>query len=238
MKKAIIIGASSGIGKELAKILAEQNYVLGLAARRDELLFQLQKELNADSYVRHMNISKLNKAMKELSELITEMDGVDLIIITSGTGYINHNLEWDKEKETIDVNVSGVTAMINISLKHFIKKNAGQLAVISSVASLRGSREAPAYNASKAFISNYLEGIRCMIKKNKLNIAITDIRPGLVDTKMAKGDGLFWVQPVEKAVRQIYNHIKRRKDVAYVTKRWGVIGLFMKLVPNWIYNRF
>ncbi|MHB1153343.1 MAG: SDR family NAD(P)-dependent oxidoreductase [Eubacteriales bacterium] len=237
MKKAIIIGASSGIGKELAKTLAKQNYILGLAARRDELLFQLQKELNTDCYVKHIDISKLNEAMNELSELITEMQGVDLIIITSGIGYINHKLEWDKEKETIDVNVSGVTAMINISMKHFIEKNSGQLAVISSVASQRGSREAPAYNASKAFISNYLEGIRCMTKKNKLNITITDIRPGLINTKMAKGDGLFWVQPVEKAAGQIYNYIKRKKDVAYVTKRWGIIGFFIKLVPNWIYNK-
>lgn len=98
-----------------------------------------------------------------MSELITEMKEVDIIIITSGTGYINHELDWQKEKNTIDVNVSGVTSMINVSLKHFIGKNSGQLVVISSVASLRGSSDGPAYNASKAYICNYLEGIRCKV---------------------------------------------------------------------------
>jgi len=237
MKKAIIIGASSGIGRELANILSKDNYILGLAARRDELLIQLQKELDTDSYVKHIDISKQDDAMRQLIELINEMKDIDLIIITSGTGHINNELNWNKEKETIDVNVIGVTAMINISLKYFMTKNSGHLVVISSVASLRGSRTAPAYNASKSYISNYLEGIRCKFKKNKTNIFITDIRPGLVDTEMAKGDGLFWVQPTRKAAQQIYNKIKRKKDIAYITKRWGIVALIVKHIPDWIYYK-
>lgn len=125
MKKAIIIGASSGIGRELANILSKDNYILGLAARRDELLIQLQKELDTDSYVKHIDISKQDDAMKQLIKLINEMKDIDLIIITSGTGHINNELNWNKEKETIDVNVIGVTAMINISLKYFMTKNSG-----------------------------------------------------------------------------------------------------------------
>ena len=234
MKKAIIIGASSGIGSELAKILSRDNYVLGLAARRIDLLDQLQKELDTKSYVKQIDISKQDEAMNKLAELIDEMMGVDLIIITSGVGFINPELDWNKERDTIDVNVSGVTSMINAALKHFIEKNSGQLVVISSVAALRGSSEGPAYNASKAYISNYLEGVRGKIKKDKMNITITDIRPGLVDTDMAKGEGLFWVQPVEKAAGQIYNKIKHKKDVAYVTKRWGAVAILLKLMPDWI----
>lgn len=198
MKKAIIIGASSGIGKELAKILSKNQYILGLAARRVELLNNLQDELKTETYVKYIDISKPEEAMNKLSELIDEMKNVDLIVITSGTGHINHELDWQKEKETIDVNVSGVTAMINVALKYFIKKNSGHLAVISSVAALRGGRESPAYNASKAYISNYLEGIRCKVKKSGMNITVTDIRPGLVDTVMAMGKDCFGFSRLKK----------------------------------------
>lgn len=235
MNKAIIIGSSSGIGKELAKILSKENYSVGLVARRSELLFKLQKELPTKSYVKSIDISKQDEAMRKLAELIDEMDGVDLIIITSGIGDLNQELNWNKEKETIDVNVSGVTSMINISLKHFMKKNHGQLVVISSIGCLRGNRGAPAYNASKAFLSNYLEGIRCKVKKDKANITITDIRPGLIDTAMAKGEGLFWLQPLEKASYQIYNKIRQKKNIAYITKRWGIMAFILKHMPDRIY---
>lgn len=237
MSKAIIIGASSGIGRELAKVLSNERYSIGLVARRSELLYQLQKELPITSYVKGIDVSKQDDAMRKLAELIDEMNGVDLIIITSGIGHLNEELKWEKEKETIDVNVSGVTSMINISLKHFIKKNQGQLVVISSISCLRGSREAPAYNASKAYISNYLDGIRYKVKKEKANITITDIRPGLIDTDMAKGEGLFWVQSLEKASYQINNKIKKKKEIAYITKRWSIIALILKIMPNWVYYK-
>ena len=232
MKKVIIIGASSGIGKELARILAKDNYILGLAARRVDLLHQLQEELGTETHVKYIDISRPDEAMNNLSELIAEMQDTDMIIVTSGTGHINHELDWQKEKDTIDVNVSGVTSMINVALKYFIEKKVGQLVVISSIAALRGGSESPAYNASKAYISNYLEGIRCKMKKDNLNITVTDIRPGLVNTEMAKGEGLFWVQPVEKAAQQIYAKINKKKNVAYVTKRWSLVAFLMKHIPE------
>lgn len=210
--KAIIIGASSGMGKELAKILAKEKYELGLAARRTELLKELKSELDTKSFVKYIDVSKTDEAMNNLSELIKEMKDVDLIIITSGTGYINYELDWSKEKETIDINVSGVTSMINIAFKYFMKKQSGHLVVLSSIAALKGNNDSPAYSASKAFLANYLEGLRLKIKKDKLNITITDIRPGLVDTDMAKGEGLFWVQPVDKTAKQIYISIKKEKS--------------------------
>lgn len=237
MDKAIIIGASSGIGRELANILSKEKYTLGLMARRSELLFELQRELPTKSYVKNIDISKPDEAMSKLTELIHEMNGVDLIIITSGIGNLNNELNWNEEKETIDVNVTGVTAIINISLKHFMEKNYGQLVVISSIACLRGDKEAPAYSASKAYISNYLDGIRCKVKKNKNNITITDVRPGLVDTDMAKGEGLFWVQSPQKVACQIHKKIKQKKKIVYVTKRWAVIAIILRYMPDWIYHR-
>lgn len=237
MKKAIIIGASSGIGKELAKILSEDGYSLGLAARRVELLKALQGELKTDSMIKPIDLAQPGEAIKELNELIQTMGNVDLLIISSGTGHLNPELDWDKEKATLDVNVTGFAAAANVALKYFLEQGRGHLVGISSIAALRGSRHAPAYNASKAFVSNYLEGLRSKVRKAKADIAITDIQPGLVDTAMAQGEGLFWVAPPEKAARQIYQKIKRRKTHAYITKRWGIIAVIMKYMPGWIYEK-
>lgn len=237
MKRAIIIGASSGIGMQLSQVMAEDGLILGLTGRRLELLNKLKSEMKVETYIKYMDISNPKETMDILNELIIEMGGVDLIIVSAGIGYINNDLKWTLEQETINTNISGVTAVINISMQYFLKRKTGHLAVISSVASLRGSADCPAYNASKSYISNYLEGIRCKVKKQKLNITITDIKPGLVDTKMAKGDGLFWVMPLEKAIAQIYTALKNRVDEIYVTKRWRVIGFLLKRMPKFLYYK-
>ncbi len=237
MKKAIIIGSSSGIGRALAKVLAAEGFCLGLAARRTDLLEELGQELNTPTHIRVIDLAKQAQAMLNLNGLIEAMNGVDLIIISSGTGYLNDGLEWEKEKETIDVNVSGFTALVNVSLHYFLKKGEGTLAAISSIAAIRGSAIAPSYNASKSFVSNYLEGIRCKIKKLKTNINIIDIQPGFVATDMAKGEGLFWVASPEKAAWQIYRNIKRGKEKAYVTKRWALIAWVLRFIPDWLYHK-
>lgn len=237
MKKVIIIGSSSGIGMQLARVMSKDGYILGLTGRRLELLHKLKSELSVESYIKYMDISNINEAMNSLNELITEMGGVDLIIVSAGIGYINDDLQWVLEQETINTNVLGVTAIINVAMQYFLNKKSGHLAVISSVASIRGSAESPAYNASKAYISNYIEGMRCKVKKQKINIIITDIKPGLVDTAMAKGEGLFWIMPLEKTAIQIYTAIKNRKDEVCVTKRWGFISFLLKRMPKSLYYK-
>jgi short-subunit dehydrogenase len=105
------------------------------------------------------------------------------------------------------------------------------------VGGIRGSRHAPAHNATKAYQIHYTEGLRQKAAKQKLPIFITDIRPGLVDTKMAKGEGLFWVMPLEKAVDQMYKSIVAKEKVVYVTKRWRLIAALLKLLPRDVYDR-
>ena len=237
MSKAIIIGASSGIGRELAKILAHDGYTLGLVGRRVELLNALQQELPAQSFVRQVDVSQTSEAMGHLEALIGEMRGVDLIIISAGVGFINTELDWEKEKVTIETNVAGFAAMANVAVKHFIGQSSGHLVGISSIAALRGSGATPAYNASKAFVSNYMEGLRQKVHKLKLPIIVTDVQPGLVDTAMAQGEGLFWVAPPEKAARQIYDRIRRRRTHAYVTKRWRSIAWLLKAMPGYLHRK-
>jgi len=237
MKKAIIIGATSGMGKGLAKVLAENNYKVGLTGRRTELLHALKNE-NPDSFlIKSFDISEPKIAVEKLEELATELDGIDLLIISAGTGDINENLDFETEKRTIDTNVLGFTCVADWAFHYFEKQKSGHLVAISSIAGLRGSRQAPAYNASKAYQINYLEGLRIKAAKLKDKVYVTDIRPGLVDTAMAKGEGLFWVMPVEKTVRQIYKAIRKRKKYAYVTKRWRILASLLKHMPGIIYDK-
>jgi short-subunit dehydrogenase len=237
MKKAIIIGASSGIGRELAKILSMNRYVVGVMARRVQLLYELGNEVRGTLFVQKIDVADIESAMETLAKFIKEMGGVDLAVISAGTGDINNSLSWPLENETIKTNVSGFSALVNVAMHHFIKTGSGHLVGISSIAALRGGRESPAYNASKAFESNYLEGLRQKVRKSGLPITITDIKPGFVSTSMAKGDGIFWSAEPEKAARQIYNVIKRRKSSAYITRRWVLVAWLMKLLPGFIYER-
>ena len=158
-------------------------------------------------------------------------------VFSSGTGDINHELHYAIENRTNQLNVVAFTKIVGWSFTYFKKQGRGQLVVISSIAGIRGNRFGLAYNASKAYQINYLEGLRQKATHEKLNVFITDVRPGFVDTAMAKGEGLFWVASPEKAARQILNAIKRKKGVAYITKRWGVIALLLKILPTWIYKR-
>jgi len=237
MKKAIIIGSTSGIGRELAKLYSIQHYEVGIVGRRTELLDSLASELQTKTYKLTLDIQQIKETQLALEQLIQNMNGVDLIIISAGTGHLNDKLDWEKEKDTIDTNILGFTAIANTAIQYFLKKGNGHLVGISSIAGIRGSDIAPSYNASKAYMSNYLEGLRIKTKKQNLPIMFTDIQPGLVDTAMAKGDGLFWVMPPEKAAKQIFKAIKRRKKKVYITKRWAIIAFLLKIMPEWLYNK-
>jgi short-subunit dehydrogenase len=237
MKKAIVIGASTGIGKGLAGLLVENGYKVGITGRRTELLCEIKKQKPDSFLTKTFDATNTNISVKKLDELITELGGLDLLILSSGTGELNESLVFNIERKVIDLNVTGFTNIVDWAFYYFEKQNYGHLAALTSAAGIRGSRQAPSYNASKSYQINYLEGLRQKSTKSKKPIFVTDIRPGLVDTNMAKGEGLFWVMPVEKVVRQIFKAIKKRRKVVYVTKRWGFVGRLLKILPRFIYDR-
>jgi short-subunit dehydrogenase len=257
MKRAIIIGATSGIGRELAKVFSSHGYEVGIAGRRADLLETLSHDVTTKAYPAVIDVQKTESAIRSLEKLIAEMGEVDTIVLSAGTGHINPSLDWPEERDTIDTNVSGFTAMADVAMRYFVQKGSGHLVGISSVACARGDGMAPAYSASKAFISNYLEGLRKKAAKEKLAISVTDIRPGFVDTRMmktyaddlnrkageerqattVKGDGLFWVASPQKAASQIYQAIQRKKKRAYVTRRWAIAAWLLRMMPDRIYNR-
>lgn len=237
MRKAIVVGASSGMGRELAKILSRNHYIVGVMARRIQLLDELRKEAGGKFLVQEIDLRDAESAMDILDKFIKEMGGVDLIVISAGTGDVNVSLNWPLENDTIKTNVTGFAALVNVAMHHFTAKGSGHLVGISSIAALRGGSESPAYNASKAFESNYLEGLRQKVRKSRLSITITDMKPGFVNTAMAKGDGIFWEAPAEKAAMQIYNAIERKRAHAYITHRWRLIAWILKGMPTSIYER-
>jgi short-subunit dehydrogenase len=237
MKKAIVIGATSGIGKELAKLLVNYGYIAGITGRRINLLAEMQNEKKDSFVIKSFDITETDNTVQNLEALVNELGGLDLLIISSGTGDLNEQLDFNIEKRTIDTNVTGFTAVADWAFNYFNNQQYGHLVGITSIAGLRGSRRAPAYYATKAFQINYLEGLRQKAGKLKFPIYITDVRPGLVDTAMAKGDNLLWVSSVEKAARQIFRAIIKKRKIVYVTKRWIIFALIFKNLPGWIYRK-
>jgi short-subunit dehydrogenase len=237
MKKAVIIGASSGIGKELAIRMASMGWKVCTTGRRTLFLEELGK-MNPDAFIsRTMDVTDTESLPGQLEEIASSLGGIDMLILSSGTGDINDSLDFSTEKRTINTNVTGFTCISDWSFNYFKKHGSGHLVIISSIGGLRGSSSAPAYNASKAYQINYLEGLRQKVYREKLPIYVTDIRPGLVNTDMAKGEGLFWVMPVEKAAKQILTAIRRKKRYAYVTHRWGLLARLVRLIPGRIYEK-
>ena len=138
MKNAIVIGASKGIGRELAKILSGNGYVVGVMARRVHLLKELRNEMKSEDLVQEIDVADTEAAIGILTGFIKEMGGSDLIVISAGTGDINDNLNWHIENETLRTNVTGFAALANVAIHHFIEKGYGHLVGISSIAALRG----------------------------------------------------------------------------------------------------
>ena len=231
MRKAIVIGATSGIGKSISEILIQNGYAVGVTGRRLEMLQSLKEKYPKQMCYSQMDVQELSSIESICNKLVHQLGGLDLLIISAGIGDENKMLDFAIEKKVIKTNIQGFTCVADWGMNYFKKQGHGHLVNISSIAGLMGNGEAPSYNATKAFQINYLEGLRLNADKSGAEIIVTDIRPGYVDTDMAKGDGMFWVAPVEKAAQQIFTAIKRKKKVVYITKRWRIIGIILKIMP-------
>jgi len=231
MIKAIIIGATSGIGKSLAEKLVIEGYLVGITGRREEMLKILEKKHGGKILSMKMDVQDLSSIESICNELVIRLGGLNLLIISAGIGEENKLLDFSIENNVIKTNVQGFTCVADWGMNYFKKQGHGHLVNISSVAGIRGNGLAPSYNSSKAYQINYLEGLRLNASKSNSSIHVTDVRPGFVHTAMAKGDGLFWVSPVEKAAEQIYAAIKRKKKVVYISKRWRLISYILKAIP-------
>ena len=239
MKKAIIIGASSGIGRGISLELLKKDYKIGISARREERLNEIKK-VNPENVIVKVFDSSTEKNDILLDYFINKLDRVDLIIYCSGIGILNKELDYNIEKKVNNLNVSGFTQVINHAYNYFVKEGSGHIVNISSIASEIGNGIAPSYNASKAYQANYLQGLRFKSNKLKLPIFLTDVRPGFVDTDILMGnkDKLLWVAPLEKACKQIVDGIDRKSKILYITRRWKIISFLIKILPESILSKF
>jgi len=238
MKNAIVFGATSGIGKSLTELLVKDDYKVAITGRRIEKLEEFKNKFPDQIISKQNDIQNVDDVEKIFNEIINEMGVIDIVIQSSGVGFINPKLHWDKEEQTINTNVLGVTKLYTLSYALFREQQLGHLVGISSIASLRGNRASPVYFASKAFQKSYLESLYLKTKTiQSKKVFITDIRPGFVDTPMALGEKLFWMVPLEKATKQIYTAIKKKKRVAYISKRWQLIAWVLKIIPAWVLKK-
>ena len=233
----IIIGVTSGIGRALFEKYAAADNRIGIVGRRTHLLNELRQEHPDTTITVMADIIKQDETARAIDALRTELKDIDLAIVCSGTGDINASLDYAVERPTIDTNVMGWTYVVDILYNILEQQGHGHLVAITSAGGLRGEPMAPAYSASKAYQINYMEALRKKAFKSRAHIIVTDIRPGLVDTAMAKGEGLFWVMPVEKVAYQIIAAIRKEKSKAYITKRWHVLAIVNKSLPFMLYKR-
>lgn len=240
MKKAIIIGATSGIGCALAKKLHREGYFVAITGRRENLLSQIAGELKERCVAYYMDVSDQDSARECFAKIVEEIGErkngeINLVVVCAGVAKINFELDWPTDKNLIDVNVAGFTAISIAAFDLFRRQDQGHLVGISSVAGLRGVPHVAAYSASKSYCSTYLSALRALAVREKKNIAITDVRPGFVDTALVFGSPTFWTVSPETAAEQIFHAIRKKKKTAYVPKRWNLIALGMQIIPDWLY---
>jgi short-subunit dehydrogenase len=234
-KKVIIIGATSGIGKEIALRYVQKGFIVGITGRREMLLNEMKEKFPSQIFTGCFDV-RTDDNIEHLKILITEMKGVDIFIYNAGYGEPGETLNPEVEKMVYEINVKGFVDLTAYMFNYFVQQGHGHIAATSSVASVKGLSLAPAYSASKAFMSNYMEGLHMKARRFKANIFITDIQPGFVNTKPVS-NSRFWVATPQKAAVQIIAAIESKKWRVYVTKRWHLIAWLMKYIPSWLYHR-
>lgn len=235
--KIIIIGATTGIGKALAELYIKQGHEVTITGRRMTLLEEIQNtHPNQKIHISTIDIAEIENARLTMDHLADKYGGFDKVVINAGVGF--GKASFEEEIKTIDINVRGFVAIAQWAYNYFKTKGGGHIIGVSSLAALNGSPYAPEYHASKAFISSYMQGLRLRSAKYKHQISVTDIRPGFVDTPMTKQNkGMFWVATPEKAAQQIASAIESKKNVAYITKRYFLLAILIKLVPEWLFAK-
>ena len=240
MKRVIIIGASSGMGFEVAKLLLDEGCRLGVAARREDRL-QLLKQMAPDRVeVQALDVTA-DDATERLRNLINRLGGMDLFFYASGIGKQNRTLTPDVELNTVNTNGMGFTRMIGEAYRYFAERGEGHIAAITSIAGTKGLGPAPSYSATKAMQNVYLQALEQQANARKLNIRFTDIRPGFVDTDLLKGDFHYpmMLKP-EKVARQIVRAIKNKRHVKVIDWRYALMTALWRRIPRplWRHMKF
>lgn len=232
-KKAIVIGASSGIGQEVAKLLIQQGWTVGVAARRVERM----QDLGAAA-IEQIDVTT-EDAISGLTTLISKIDGMNLFFYASGIGKQNRNLKEDIELATMQTNGVGFTRMIGAAYRYFASHGGGHIAAITSIGGTKGLGPAPAYSATKAMQNTYLQTLEQLANSQKLKIRFTDIRPGFVDTALLSGDFHYpmMLKP-EKVAKEIVCAINHRRHIRIIDWKYRILTALWRRIPRFIWRYF
>ena len=237
-KTAIIIGASSGIGREVAKLLLADGWRIGIAARREDALLELKSTAPQSVEVMAIDVTKPD-AGERLQRLIEQLGGIDLYFHASGIGKQNRSLEEGIELQTMETNAVGFTRMLGTAYRYFAEKGEGHIAAITSIAGTKGLGPAPAYSATKALQATYLQALEQQAHQRGLKICFTDIRPGFVDTALLNDNFPYpMLMRPEKVAQDIVRSIYRQRHIRVIDFRYRVLTFFWRLLPNWLWRRF
>ena len=238
MKRIVIVGASSGLGLEVAKLLLAEGHTLGVAARREDRLMALKQEAPDRVDVATIDVTAADAGTR-LRQLIDRMGGMDLYFHVSGIGKQNRELIEDIELNTVNTNGMGFTRMIGEAYRYFAERGEGHIVAITSIAGTKGLGPAPSYSATKAFQSNYLQALEQQANARNLNIRFTDIRPGFVDTDLLKGDYRYPMMLKPQAVaRDIVKAIYGRRHVKVIDWKYAILTALWRRVPRFLWRQF
>ena len=236
-KKVIIIGATSGIGREVALIYIAQGWKVGVAGRREAELEALRSAYPEQVSAQALDVTKEN-APQKLQALIEQVGGMDVFLLSSGIGKQNPTLETGLELATAATNVEGFIRMTNAAFHYFEQQGHGHLAVISSIAGTKGLGAAPAYSATKGFQNIYMDALDQLARMKKLNIQFTDIRPGFVATPLLNNQKKYpMLMEAPIVALDIVSAIEKKKRVAIIDWKFRLLVGFWRLIPKWIWLR-
>ena len=233
MKRAVVIGASSGIGMEVAKRLLQDGWTLGVAARRVELLQTI-----GAAEVAEIDVTAEDATARQ-RDLVARLGGMDLFFYASGIGKQNRELREDIELATMQTNGLGFTRMIGEAYRYFAERGEGHIAAITSIAGTKGLGPAPSYSATKAMQNVYLQALEQQANARGLRIRFTDIRPGFVDTALLNGDFKYpmMLRP-ENVAREIVSAINSYQHIRVIDWRYRLLTAFWRRIPRFIWRRF
>jgi len=241
-RRAIIIGASSGMGAALAENLAARGCKVAVVARRESELARLANRVNRKVKRRAIltyphDVANASEVPELFQRITSDLGGVDLVIYAAGAmpRITAEEFDFAKDRLMVEVNYLGAIAWLNEAARRFQNLKAGHIVAIGSIAGDRGRRGNPVYCSSKAALAFYMESLRNRLAR--YGVGVTTIKPGFVDTAMTKGlPGLFWLISPERAAQIILSAVRRNASSVYVPARWGLVAFVIRNIPTQIFR--